>query len=167
LFGILLVVRPGFREIKFGHLAAALAALASATSVIVLRKLGNSEKRTSLIGAVVLGSIAFNGTMMLPVFAWPQPHQFLFLALSGTLAGLGHLCLLAATRLAPATRVAPAQYSQMAWAIIIGIAFYAEQPDRLALAGIALIACSGLFTLLREERVSGWRRRVPLLRIRP
>jgi S-adenosylmethionine uptake transporter len=167
LAGVFLVVRPGFHALEVGHLAAAMAALAAATSVTVLRKIGNTERRTSLIGVVTLGAIVFNGAMMAPTFAWPEPRQFLYLALSGTLGGLGHLFLLGATRLAPANRVAPAQYSQIVWAVVIGVIFYAEYPDLLALGGIALIGCSGLFTLMREERVSGWRRRMPLIRNRP
>jgi S-adenosylmethionine uptake transporter len=84
----------------------------------------------------------------------------------GLVAGIAQMTLLAATRLAPANRVAPAQYSQIVWAVIFGALFFDEVPDWIALVGIALIGLSGLFTLLREDKVSGWPRRVPLLRNR-
>ena len=72
--------------------------------------------------------------------------------------------MLAATRAAPANRVAPAQYSQIAWAVVLGSVFYAEFPDTPALFGIALIGLSGLFTLLREDKLSNWPRRTILMR---
>ena len=55
----------------------------------------------------------------------------------------------------------------MAWAVLIGWLLYAEIPDGFTLAGLGLIAFSGLFTIMREERVSGWWQRVILVRNRP
>ena len=74
---------------------------------------------------------------------------------------------MAATRHSPANHVAPTQYCQMAWAVAIGSLLYAELPDRFTLVGLGLIAFSGLFTILREEQVSGWWRRIILVRNRP
>jgi hypothetical protein len=50
--------------------------------------------------------------------------------------------------------------------VVFGVLFFAEVPDWIALVGIGMIGLSGLFTLLREDKVSGWPRRVPLLRNR-
>ena len=75
--------------------------------------------------------------------------------------------MMAATRAAPANRVAPTQYSQIFWAVVLGAVFYAEYPDALSLAGIALIGLSGLFTLMREDKMTNWSRATYLLRDRP
>lgn len=165
--GVLVAVRPGFREVGLAHLAAAGCAFGAAITVTVLRRIGNEEKRTSLIGAVFLWGVLVNGALMAPGFAWPAPQTLLALVLAGFCAGLGQLCLMAATRAAPAARIAPMQYSQILWAVLLGALFFAEYPDTLTLAGLALVALSGLLTLLRDEVRSGWLRRVPLLRERP
>jgi S-adenosylmethionine uptake transporter len=55
----------------------------------------------------------------------------------------------------------------MAWAIMLGWLFYAEAPDGFTIAGVLLIAFSGLFTMLREEQIGGWWNRMVLLRNRP
>ncbi len=165
--GVLAIVRPGFRELLPGHFAALTVSLCAATTVLVLRRIGRTEKRTTLIGVVLLSALVFNGVLMLPGFRWPSPEQFLFLAASGFLSAGGHLNLLGAARLAPANQVAPTQYCQMVWAVIVGWLVYAEMPDRFAITGLVLIALSGLFTIMREEQVSGWWRRVILLRNRP
>jgi drug/metabolite transporter (DMT)-like permease len=165
--GVLIIVRPGFRELLPGHFAALTVSLCAATTVLVLRRIGRTEKRTSLIGVVLLSALVFNGILMLPGFQWPTSEQLIFLASAGCLAAGGHLSLLAATRLAPASQVAPTQYCQMVWAVVVGWIVYKEMPDGFTIAGLALIAFSGLFTILREEQVAGWWQRIILLRNRP
>ena len=163
---MLLVVKPGFRELHPGHLAAFIVAFAGATSMIVLRMIGQTERRVSLIGVVMVSALVVSGTLMIPVFVWPSTEAVLKLCLIGVLGGTAQMTMMAATRIAPANRVAPAQYSQVIWAVVFGVLFFAEVPDWIALIGIGMIGLSGLFTLLREDRVSGWPRRVPLLRNR-
>ncbi|MBZ0229411.1 MAG: DMT family transporter [Bauldia sp.] len=164
--GMLLVVRPGFRELHPGHVAGIVVAAAGAVSMIILRMIGQSERRVSLVGVVMVSATVFNGLLMIPVFVWPDAHAFARLGFIGIVGGIGQMTLLAATRAAPANRVAPAQYSQIVWAVVLGALFFAEFPDWLALAGIGLIGFSGLFTFLREDKVTGWPRRTPVLRNR-
>jgi S-adenosylmethionine uptake transporter len=166
LCGVLLVVKPGFRELHFGHLAGLIVAIAGAVSMIILRMIGHTERRVSLIGVMMSSCLVVSGILMIPEFVVPSANAMLKVAGIGLVAGIAQMTLLAATRLAPANRVAPAQYSQIVWAVIFGALFFDEVPDWIALVGIALIGLSGLFTLLREDKVSGWPRRVPLLRNR-
>jgi drug/metabolite transporter (DMT)-like permease len=165
--GVLVIVRPGFRELLPGHLAALTVSFCAAVTILVLRRIGQTEKRTSLIGVALICMLAFNGGMMLPHFTLPTPRELALFAAAGVLSAVGHLSLMAATRHSPANHVAPTQYCQMAWAVAIGWLLYAEIPDGFTLAGVGLIACSGLFTIMREEQVSGWWRRVILVRNRP
>jgi S-adenosylmethionine uptake transporter len=167
LGGVLLVVKPGFRELYPGHLAAALVAVVGATSMIILRMIGHTERRVSLIGVVMSAALVTSAILMIPTFVWPSFHALALLGLVGIFGGIAQMTLLAATRAAPANRVAPAQYSQIVWAVLLGVLFFEEFPDGLALAGIALIGLSGLFTLLREDKVSAWPRRTLLMRDRP
>ncbi|MBC8129424.1 MAG: DMT family transporter [Rhizobiaceae bacterium] len=166
LLGVLLVIRPGFRDILPGHLAAVGCAFCGSVTVIVLRVLGPSERRITLIGSVTVGAILVNGILMLPSYVAPPPHLFPIIVLSGLSAGLGHLLQVQATRLAPANRVAPTQYSQIIWAALLGALFFEEFPDAIGIAGMGIVAASGLFTFVREEKRSGWAQRTPLERNR-
>lgn len=157
--GMLLVVKPGFRELHLGHLIAAIVAFSGATTVIILRMIGRTERQVSLLGIVMIACIVASGILAAPVFVIPPEAALIPLAIAGVAGGLGQILFLAATRGAPANRVAPAQYSQIFWAVFFGALFYSEVPDALAFGGIALIALSGLFTLLREEKVTSWPRR--------
>jgi S-adenosylmethionine uptake transporter len=150
--GVLLVVRPGFREVLPGHFAAVAVAAAAATTVILLRALAQTERRSTLLGIVLPVALTVNGTLMLTDFRVPQPADFVWLVLAGVLAGVGQILLMAATRAAPANRIAPAQYSQIIWAVLIGAIFFGEFPDGPALIGIAIVVVSGMVTLARTRQ---------------
>ncbi len=161
--GVLVVLRPGFRALGLGHAAAITCGLSGAVSVVALRKAGPHEKRISLYGAGVAGPLLIGGALMLPHFSWPGPLQWALLAGYGLLAALAGVLMMLATLLAPANRVAPTQYSQMLWAIGFGYWLFGNHLDWPMLAGIALILGAGLFTLVREDKVTRWWRRTPLV----
>lgn len=165
--GVLLVVKPGFRELHLGHLAAACAAVFGALSMIVLRTIGSTEKRITLLAVVYAAATAVNGALMIPTFTMPELRDFAIIGLTGIVGGFGQISIIVATKLAPANRVASAQYSQIIWAVVFGAVFFSEFPDGIAFIGMALVAFSGLFTFLREEQLNGWSRRIILMRNRP
>lgn len=157
--GVLVVLRPGFRALGIGHLAAIICGLSGAISMIAMRMAGPHEKRIGLFGAGIIGSMLVAGIMMLASFRWPEPGQWLLLFGYGLLSALGSVLLMLATRRAPANHVAPTQYSQMLWAVVLGYAIFNDRLDWPMAIGIAIILCAGLFTFVREEKVTRWWRR--------
>jgi S-adenosylmethionine uptake transporter len=158
--GVLVVLRPGFRVLGMGHLAAVICGLAGAISMIALRLAGPHEKRITLYGAGMVGSMLLTGVLMLADFRWPQPGQWLLLLGYGLLAAVASVLLMLATRKAPANHVAPTQYSQMLWAVLLGYAFFHDHLDWPMAIGIAIILGAGLFTFVREDKVTRWWKRI-------
>lgn len=155
--GVILVIRPGFRELQLAHLAAGLAPIAGAITVIVLRQIVREERRTSLIGITYLFSLVVNGVLMLAVgYQQPDMAMMIKLVLAGLLVGFAGLAILHATRLTQANLVAPTQYSQIGWAVLLGSLFYQEYPDFWTFMGLIVIGISGFLTFLREEIRFGW-----------
>jgi len=149
--GVLIIVRPGFREILPGHVIAIAAALCAAGGVIMGRMIGTTEKRYTLIGSVFLGTAGIAGVLMIPGFTWPTlPQWGLLLAFAAT-AFVAQALFVVATTYAPADRLGAAQYSQILWALLIGALFFDEWPDALALLGIAIVVGAGLFIFARER----------------
>lgn len=156
--GVMLVVRPGFRELEFGHLTALLCAVFGATTTTVLRVIAPTEKRVSLIAVPALSLIVANAILMAPGFVMPTATQFGLLAAGGALVGIGHILLIAATRNAPASQVAPIQYIQIVWAIGLGAFFFFEFPDFIAYIGLGVVVLSGLVNVFIDgarARVAG------------
>lgn len=156
--GVMLVVRPGFRALEFGHFTALLCAVFGASTTTILRIIAPTEKRVSLIALPALYVIVTNAVLMLPGFVVPTWQQLGLLAASGSLVGLGHILLIAATRNAPASQVAPIQYVQIVWAIGLGAFFFREHPDLLAYFGMAVVVLSGLVNVFIDgarTRIAG------------
>ncbi|MDM9628748.1 DMT family transporter [Rhizobium sp. S152] len=150
--GVVVVLRPGFRELSIGHLAAAIGGIVAAISIVILRKMGPAEKRLSLYGAALIGTLGVSGVLTLSEIVVPTPGQWLFMASYGLLGAAGNILLMTAARMAPANLVAPPQYSQMLWAIAFGYLIFDDSIDLPMAAGIVLIAFSGLLTLAREKK---------------
>jgi S-adenosylmethionine uptake transporter len=161
--GVLVVLRPGFRVLGIGHLAAIICGLSGAISMIALRMAGPHEKRVTLYGAGMIGSLLFAGLLMLADFRWPDLTQWLLLLGYGLLAALASVLLMLATQRAPANHVAPTQYSQMLWAVLLGYVLFHDQLDWPMAIGIAIILGAGLFTFVREDKVTRWWKRMRMI----
>ena len=150
--GIVLVVRPGFRALEFGHLAALLVAFLAAATIILMRSLAG-EKQTTMLGVLVCYGLVFNGlaAAVTSSFVLPDLKLLGMLAAAGVCTACGHRLQLLATRRSPANQIAPTHYSQIIWAVVIGAAFFYEYPDWISLVGLAVVAGSGLLTLVREQ----------------
>ena len=120
--GVLIVVRPGFRELHPGHIAALIAAMAGAVTTTVLRRVAKEETRVSLIGMASLYILVANGVLMVVTqqVHWPTWTELAWLLVIGALGGTGNMLFIAATRAVQASRIAPLQYSQIFWAILFG-----------------------------------------------
>jgi drug/metabolite transporter (DMT)-like permease len=149
--GVLLVVRPGFRELQPGHLTALLAACCSGIATTALRKVAPVEKRVSLIGLPLGYILVINAVLMTPTFEVPSLKEFAFFLAVGLIGGTSNIVFIAATRRAAASQIAPAQYSQIVWAILFGAVFYLEFPDAIACFGLAVVALAGIMNVLSDE----------------
>nr|WP_245223950.1 DMT family transporter [Rhizobium halophytocola] len=149
--GVLVVLRPGFRELSIGHLGAIFAGMGGALSIVIYRAIGPSEKNISLYGAGLWGGLVICGIAMIPDYATPVGSDWLLLAAYGILGGVGNIFMMFAAARAPAAVIGPIQYSQMLWAIAFGYLIFGDHIDLPMVAGIVLIVGSGLMTIARER----------------
>ncbi|MBN9346182.1 MAG: DMT family transporter [Devosia sp.] len=151
--GVLIVVRPGFRDLSLGHLAALGSAFFGAITTTVLRRVAKEETRVSLIGMATLYIVVVNGTLMLVTGAVRVPTwtELAWLMLIGALGGTGNMLFIAATRAVQASRIAPLQYSQIFWAILFGAVFYYEYPDAVGIVGLFVIVIAGILNVLSGD----------------
>jgi drug/metabolite transporter (DMT)-like permease len=151
--GVLIVVRPGFRELHPGHIAALVAALAGAVTTTVLRRVAKEETRVSLIGMASLYILVVNGVLMVVTqqLTVPTWTELAWLLLIGALGGTGNMLFIAATRATQASQIAPLQYSQIFWAILFGAVFYYEYPDAVGVVGLLVIVAAGVLNVLSGD----------------
>ena len=158
--GVVLVIRPGVRDLQLGHLAIFCSVFFGGITTIILRHVAPKERRVSLVGLQVLYSGLFNGLMMIPTFVIPSLEQMAVFLGIGLLGGTGGLLLIAAARRSPANVVAPVQYSQLIWAIVFGALFFGEYPDYVAVIGLIIVLAAGLANVLTEKLKIVWKPRI-------
>ena len=151
--GVLLVLRPG-SGLHAAGVAFALAAVATNAGYQMLsRLLADSERTLAMIFySVLIGTIAFG---IAAPFFWggPRPGPIeiaMFLSL-GVYGGLGHYLFTYAFRRAPASVLAPMTYFQLLWATLLGWLLFGHLPDAVSVAGMAVIAASGLVIALKPR----------------
>lgn len=71
IVGVLLVVRPGFKALELGHVAAIGVAFLAAMTIVLLRSLAGKEKRTSIMGVLLVYGLTFNGIASIPSSSCP------------------------------------------------------------------------------------------------
>lgn len=152
LVGVLIVLRPGAQPLDGGHLAALAAALASATTAVILRKLGRSERPLVLLMWPMLGNFVATGISLTLDY---RPMELPHLGLTALIACLGLVAgflLILAYRAGEAAIVAPMQYSQILWATAYGWIFFGEILDLPTVLGACVIIGSGIYIVWREGR---------------
>ena len=164
--GVLVVLRPGFRELGLGHGAALVGAFSGAGSVVTFRMAGPEEKRISLFGAGLLGALVLNGILMLPSWITPDLLQIAYLLVYGLLMALGQVLIMLAVQYAPASQIAVPQYSQMIWALMFSYLVFHQPVDAMSFLGIGLIIVAGLLTWARERLKLPFLRRSSVIRPR-
>ncbi|MBV1838482.1 EamA family transporter [Acetobacter estunensis] len=152
--GVLIVLRPGFRALGFGHLCALVAAVANAVGVIAYRLAGNNTPRLSLFGSSLFGPLIGNGILMAHGATMPQGVDWAYLFGYGFLAALGQLLLMMATASAPANRVALPQYSQMIWGVALSYTLFRQPLDIWEIVGVTIVTLSGLVNWIRQKIVT-------------
>lgn len=149
-----------------------LSAFAYALMQIMTRKLGATTKASAMAayiqamfilvslgffliagdGRFAAGSDIASVQFLLRAWIWPAHDDLPLLLGLGALASVSGYCLSQAYRLTDAATVAPFEYVGLPLSVLWGWLFWTEFPAREVWIGIALIAGSGLFVFLREQR---------------
>lgn len=148
--GMLLIVRPGGDLPLAGTALMLVAAGSYAMLQILTRKLAGQapmEQQFFWAAVVCTGmtvlSLPAGGPM-----AWPAGGDIMLLGLVGFLSGLGQFLLIKAFQQAPASSLAPFNYFHLLLAVTFSVVVFERTPDAIALAGMAVIALSGLSLML-------------------
>ena len=153
-FGILLVLRPGTLPLTSGIGAAMIAAMATAVSVLAIKKLTATESH----GAIVFWSFALmlppSLLVAAPFWHWPSAAGWLLLALIGLGAFLGQITMVRAYELAEASALMPYDFLRFGLVIAIGVLGFGERFDAFSLLGGSLILVSTIY-LAHRERILG------------
>ena len=172
--GVLIIVQPGGDTFDVYSILPIISALAYATTQILSRRLGTSDKASvmsfyigvtfiivSFIFWFFVGDGSFMGAynskldILLRPWKWPNFADGMLMAFIGLLVtGVGYF-LSQAYRVAEASAIAPFEFVMLPLALLWGYLFWGEVPSAIAGFGIGLIVASSLYVFLREKNAKG------------
>lgn len=142
--GAFLVIKPGFGLLNVAGLVAMAAVAFSTLAHLAVRRLNATDPPLVIVLYFTLIVGGVSGALSIPSFVVPGPGQLLLLLVIGQGAAGGQLLMTMAYGRDRAPVVAAASYASVLYALLLGLAFWGELPDHLALLGGGLIVCAGL-----------------------
>lgn len=148
--GVVVILRPGFRDVSDGHLAMLFTALFFGASYLMAKRLSERDSAT-----VVVAMLSISVTLTLAPFAaavWvvPTPLQLFWLFLVAVFATAGHYSMTRAFRAAPLTVTQPVTFLQLVWATLLGWLVFEEGVDNWVILGGGMIVGAVVFITWRE-----------------
>ena len=150
--GVMIVIRPGVTEIGPGTVAALIAALGFAGSMMATKRLTKTERPLAILFYMALIQAPISFFPALGGLHNPTGTIWLWLVLV-TLCGLSaHYCLARAFKLADAVIVAPMDFLRLPVLALVGALLYAEALDPWVFLGGGLILLGNYANLRVESR---------------
>lgn len=150
--GMLMVIQPGGGDFNLWSLLAVASMLLVVLRDLVTRRMSSTLPTTMIAvytsATVMLGSLA--GAW---VEGWgPVTGSAVWLIpLAASTLLIGYITIVATMRTGELGFVAPFRYTALFWALLLGWWLFDTLPNRLAIAGGALVAMTGIYTLWRER----------------
>jgi drug/metabolite transporter (DMT)-like permease len=154
MVGMLLIVRPGSDVFRGASLLALASAAFYALYQIMTRRMSDEDAGVLLFYPALVGCAVMTAVLVLTpgmLVAMPWEHVAM-LVVGGMVGTFGHLLFIFAFQRAPASALTPFTYVHLVWATLIGWSVFGTFPDAGTIAGMAIIAGSGLVITLHERR---------------
>ncbi|QIG52579.1 DMT family transporter [Nordella sp. HKS 07] len=149
--GILLIVRPGTAEVDAGHVVALVAALGFAVSVALTKVLTRKDSALTVIFLMFAIQTVIGAVPAWLTWKWPEPGNWIWVAVVGLAGTFSHYCLSKAVSLADMTVVTPMDFLRVPLTVLAGYWLYSEGFDLVSILGAVLILGANLLNLLKAK----------------
>jgi drug/metabolite transporter (DMT)-like permease len=149
--GVLIIVRPGGTEINIGHAYALFSALGFAVSVSLTRFLTRTESPLTVIFYMFAMQSVLGAIPAMLVWEWPEPHNWIWVAVVGIAGTYSHYCLSKALSLGEIAVVQPLDFLRVPLTALVGYLVYAEAIDLTTALGAALILVANSINIFRAR----------------
>jgi drug/metabolite transporter (DMT)-like permease len=151
--GMLLIVRPGFRELNMALLLPIVGAFMWGVYQILTRLCARSDSSdTTLVWSAF---VAFAASTLVGPWGWQWPtlSVWALMIVAAVLGALAQYALILALAWAEASAVQPYAYTLLVWVTVLGLVVFGDFPDAWTIAGAVVIVSSSLFAWWRDRRL--------------
>jgi len=156
--GVLVMVRPGSGSLQPGAAVALLNALASATSILLVRRLSDSEKPLMILTQFALFSTLLLAGPAIWFWKWPSAWGWALAIGVSISATIGQYFWVQAFAVGEMSAVAPFDYLRLPFAVFVGWMIWSEMPVIWTYVGAAIVIASALYIAYRESQIIRARR---------
>ena len=132
-FGVLMILRPGFHDLSFGHGSLIFATMFFAGSYLMVKDLTRTESATAIVAMMTLFVTIALAPMAAVVWVKPSIDEIAVLTFVALFATTGHFFMTKALALAPLVVVQPVEFLKLVWATLLGILIFGERIDPFVL----------------------------------
>ena len=148
--GTLVILKPGFEVITFGHFEILLSSLFMAIAFILVKKLSLTEPTNRIVVYMLLINTPISLVPALIYWEWPSLYIFMWLVIIGVSGTLAHFMFTKSVSLVEITSIIPIDFSRLPMTAIIAYVFFLEKPTLDTFIGGIIIFISTLYILHRE-----------------
>ena len=156
--GVLVMVRPGEGSLQAGALVALANAATVALSILLVKRLSNSETPLMILTQFAI----FSTILLLPpalwVWRWPDAWGWVLAVGVALSATVGQYFWVQAFKAGEMSAVAPFEYLRLPFAVFVGWLIWDEIPVIWTYVGAAIVIASALYIAHREHQLAKERR---------
>lgn len=150
--GILMIVRPGASFIDAGHMVALAAAIGFAVSVTLTKVITRKDSALTVIFLMFAIQTVIGAVPAYLTWKWPEPENWIWVAVVGLAGTFSHYCLSKAISLADITIVMPMDFLRVPLTVLVGYWVYSEGFDLYSIIGTVLILGANMLNLLKAKQ---------------
>jgi drug/metabolite transporter (DMT)-like permease len=157
--GVLIMARPGEGSLQLGALVALANAAAVSISILLVRRLSDSETPLMILTQFAIFSTILLTVPAILVWRWPDLWGWVLavgIALSAT---VGQYFWVQAFKAGEMSAVAPFEYMRLPFAVFVGWLIWGEMPVIWTYVGASIVIGSALYIAHREHQLARERRR--------
>jgi len=143
--GTLFVLDPSIEEFGWVSILPACAAMVTAATDLMTRRLASKESSLSLALSGAVGPLLFGSCTMAFGWNWGDAASVSIVATAGVFVFLSYYLVAEAFRRGPASYVSPFRYSALVWGTAIALLVWGQVPDPSVLLGSFVLIGSGLY----------------------
>ena len=153
IIGVLVILRPGLREVSMGHLAMLGTTLCFGVSYLMAKRLTDLASADMVVALLSIGVTIGLIPLTIPVWITPTSFEVSMLLAVAIFAVAGHYSMTFAFRSASLTVTQPVGFLQLIWAVAVGYLLFGESIDAFVIVGGVTIIGAVLYITLREAQL--------------
>ena len=154
--GVMIIVRPGVDGFNVYAINALIAVAFITVRDLCSRRI---SPQVSSITVAFISAVGITGFAYIGMWGndWVLVSTGSVALLFGAIFFIlcGYLASVMTMRVGEISFIAPFRYTGLLWALLAGLVFFSEWPDRWTMFGIVIVVVTGVFSFYRERKLAG------------